>query len=350
MIKKLKGLLWLVTLLGIICTGVVLAGSTFDYGNVPGNLPVGEVNWIAWLDKEVQPGGYPSEILTEDNTNSNLGVDQGYQIFGGVPRWVMQVENFSNPQAGDGITIILGGIGNSSGNIWNDEFNWDTLSSSTDQGTAVLDGVDPCPVIHNLDVNGVAKEFDWSGVSGTYYIYRSNQPSGAGNIASNGRYSYLATVTSPDGFAVYTDSPDFASWYIVIPGIGPENSIDGCHSNEIAAPSTPVINFEATPSDDDVLLTWETQSERNLVGFNLFRSTTMNGSRQLINSLPIDAMHPGTLNGDSYEYRDQGLTDKGYYYWIQLLENDGPKTPFGPREAILSTEQKLYLPMLTHNG
>ena len=99
-------------ILSIIVIGTALAGAAWDYGTVPGIPPLGEVNWTAWLDKNIASAGDPpSEIITEDNTNSDTGVDKGYQVFGGIRRWVMQVENFSHNSHGDGITILLGGLG-----------------------------------------------------------------------------------------------------------------------------------------------------------------------------------------------------------------------------------------------
>jgi hypothetical protein len=46
-----------------------LAGSFGDTGTVPGMSPVGEVNWIAWQDDNLE-SRHLREILTEDSTNS----------------------------------------------------------------------------------------------------------------------------------------------------------------------------------------------------------------------------------------------------------------------------------------
>lgn len=213
----------------------VFAGSTYDIGTVPGTPTIGQVNWIAWLDKNVGVGGYPSEILTEDNTNSGTGVDQGYQNFGGEPNpnWILQVENFSNETNGDSITILLGGLGDSSGYIWRDTFTWDQLDSNpTDQGEASeISTNQACPIMNQGTWDGSQKVINWSGPAGTYHIYRSTQSSGSGNDASNGRFSYLATVTTTGSIGTYTDDIEVESWHIVVPADS-NGGINGCHSEE----------------------------------------------------------------------------------------------------------------------
>ena len=212
-----------------------MAGSTYDIGTVPGTPPVGEVNWIAWLDKNVGLGGYPSEIISEDNTNSGTAIDQGYQNFGGEPNpnWILQVENFSNENNGDSVSIILGGLEASTGFVWQDSFVWDQNDSSpTDQGEASeIVTNKPCPSMTQGLWDGSQKIINWTGSVGTYHIYRSTQPSGAGNNASNGRFEYIDTVTTTSTTGSYIDNINIASWHIVIPA--EENGIiNGCHSEE----------------------------------------------------------------------------------------------------------------------
>jgi hypothetical protein len=233
--SKIFALFFILCLLCLFSLDQVLAGSTFDIGTVPGTPPIGDVNWIAWLDKNVGSGGYPSEVMTEEGTNSASGVNQGYQDFGDPPNpnWILQVENFGNEQNGDGVTIYLGGLGSSSGYIWNDTFNWDQIgSSTTDHGEATQVASDrPCPIMNQGSWDGNYKVINWSAPAGTYYIYRSTLPSGAENKASNGLYQYVATVTTTSDTGSYTDEIDIESWHIVVPA-DEMGAIDGCHSEE----------------------------------------------------------------------------------------------------------------------
>jgi hypothetical protein len=182
------------SLFSLVVVFVVFAG-TLDYGDVPSTPPVGEVNWTSWLDKKVPTGGGPpEEVITEDNTNSSVGTDQGYSLFGGVPRWVMQVENLTDRQNGDDVSIILGGLGASTGALWDDAFSWIEGGGSTYQGVAntLATSGHSCPEMTSLEINGDQRNLTWRGEVGRYYVYKSTQGSGnPDNDASNGRYLYI---------------------------------------------------------------------------------------------------------------------------------------------------------------
>ncbi len=219
--------------------GTALAGSTFDVGSLPGTPPVGEVNWIAWLTKNVT-SGVPQQILTEDGTNPGVGTNQGYQIFAfptSAPRWILQVANFTNEAANDEVNILLGGLGGSSGTLWGPHtFLWDTGTALTVHDDAASATMGPaCPTQLQGSWDGVSEKIiNWSGTPNTpHHIYRSQNPSGAGNGASNGRYTWLATAsTDSGGSGTYTDTTaTVESWHIVVPA-NPDGSLAGCHSEE----------------------------------------------------------------------------------------------------------------------
>ncbi len=236
--SRIIPLMFIVFLISILA-GNASAGSSVDYGDLPGTPAIGQVNWAAWLNKDIQAGGYPSEVMTEDSTNSGNGVDQGYQDFGGAPNpnWILQVASFSNsPGNGDDVTILLGGLGASSGSGWRDSFTWDTGVPFTDQGTATVEGsFNACPTMLQGSQTATEKTVLWSGTSSEHLVYRSTQASGAGNDASNGRYQYVATVAagtySYSDAACGTGDPTPNCWHIVIPSDG-SGVINGCHSEE----------------------------------------------------------------------------------------------------------------------
>jgi hypothetical protein len=245
---KVKGLtLVIVTILIIGAFSRVLAGSTLDYGTVPGTPPVGEVNWLAWLNKNITPGGYPSEVLTEDSTNSGLGLNQGYQILNGLPRWILQVVKFSNEEVNNTVTILLGGLGASSGNGWTDSFNWVSSEFFSDQGEAmVVPDFDACPVMQPGSQESDRKIVNWTGVASEYLIYRSQNESGAGNGASNGFYTYIDSV--PSGTFTYSDydcGTGVNCWHIVVPANG-SGVINGCHSEESNPTAITLSAFSAS--------------------------------------------------------------------------------------------------------
>ena len=180
-----------------------LAGSSADYGDLESRPPVGQANWTAWINetKNYTPGPMPYEIMTEDNTNADLGVNNGYaDIFSdGVPRWLLQVENFTNEVNGDDISMIMGGLGASSGKLWFYTFAWDQVTNYiTDHGTAALNASNrPCPAITGGSTAGNTKTISFSAEpTKTFYVYKSTQPSGAFNGASSGRFQYLKSVVT----------------------------------------------------------------------------------------------------------------------------------------------------------
>jgi hypothetical protein len=69
-----------------------------------------------------------------------------------------------------------------------------------------------------------------------------------------------------------------------------------------------------------IRISWTTDSERILTGFNIYRSETSNGLRQRLNSAPISAQNPGAVQGAEYSFIDDSLQPGQYYfYWIELL-------------------------------
>lgn len=316
--------------LSLFIVGGVIAG-TFDFGDVPGSPPVGEVNFTAWLDKKVPSGGGPPEqVITEDNTNSGEGEDGGYTLISGIPRWLMQVENLDNSQDADQVSMILGGVGASSGPLWVDTFAWIEGGGSTYQGVASTLQADdhPCPDVTSLTISGDSRIITWRGRTGTSHVYKSTQESGCcdgtPNDASNGRYDYIASVYTSDGNGSYTDTClDPKCWYIIIHA-DEDGNIDGCHSEETGPTGVTLASFIAYEKPGYVQLEWKTVSEVDLIMFNIYRSSSPDSIGNLLNQDPIQPDNPGTIMGSEYYYiDDSGIPGVPYYYWLELVENGG---------------------------
>jgi len=342
----------IVSLVSLAVAPAVFAGATFDIGNVPGYPPAGTINWTAWHNFAMLPGGYPSQVMTEDSTNSSLGTDQGYSLFGGLMRWNMIVSNFNAPPAIPGfsvVTVLLGGLGAYSGSLWSDSFTWITnAGATTDQGAAVpLVGTPVCPTLAVLPVAGTQYYLDWSGPVGSYHIYRSLNASGAPNTASNGRYLYLATAsTNPSGYGTYIDSYSGPAWYIVIHATS-GGVIDGCHSEPISPTAVTLADFvvQAQFPEPAADLQWSTLSEVGVVGFNLYRADEPGGLRQKLNASLLPASHPGQMRGDIYNYQDlSGTPGRTYSYWVEALKSDMEVEELGPQAVTLAS--RVYLPVL----
>jgi len=93
-----------------------------------------------------------------------------------------------------------------------------------------------------------------------------------------------------------------------------------------------LIDFEARADEDRVNLTWQTLTEWNNAGYNIFRATTPDGLRTQINAELIPGSADGT--GRSYSYADPDQLSAGdYYYWLEDIEYDESARINGPVRA-----------------
>ena len=87
--------------------------------------------------------------------------------------------------------------------------------------------------------------------------------------------------------------------------------------------------FVAQTEGDHVLVTWETVSEANNQGFNLYRSLSLGGPLSLLDYIPSQG--PGSTQGFVYEYRDVDVVaGETYHYWLQSIDLSGAPTMHGP--------------------
>lgn len=354
----------LISLLALIPLAVVLAGATIDYGTVPGNPPAGQVNWIAWLVKNVgytppgedvtTPAGAPYEVMTEDNTNSDLGTDNGYQDDGfGNRYWLLQVENFTTlpPNHGDAVRMVFGGLGLSSPNTWNYTFNWNQLEDPT-LHTSLTDGTDePCPSIVSRGTQGGNYVVNFSGLTGgTYYyhVYRATQPSGADNGASAGRFQYRGTVTVTDGSGTFSEAipvgwPD--AWYIIVRAASATGLPVACHSEEAQPTAVTIVGFEAQAGLRGIQLSWETMLQFDLVGFNVYRSELPDtlGSKVNTSLVPVK-LGQDPLSGEHYDYFDASAqAGVVYYYTLEAVYTQSNPTKTEQQRGYY---MNLYLPQV----
>ena len=89
-----------------------------------------------------------------------------------------------------------------------------------------------------------------------------------------------------------------------------------------------LYDLSVMKSGNTTALIWETATQYNLIGFNIYRSKTPTGNRVRINSTIIPADEPGSLMGTTYEYKLKN--HKGEYYWLELIDIYGGARLFGP--------------------
>ena len=104
-------------------------------------------------------------------------------------------------------------------------------------------------------------------------------------------------------------------------------------------PTLPVTlsHFSATlTAQNYVQLTWISQTETNLLGYNVYR----NSSPDLGSATKISELIEGTntSSAQTYVYYDMELDQDGtYYYWLQNVDMDGSTGFHGPANVVFST-------------
>ncbi|MCB0004185.1 MAG: LamG domain-containing protein, partial [Anaerolineae bacterium] len=82
-----------------------------------------------------------------------------------------------------------------------------------------------------------------------------------------------------------------------------------------------LASFDATSQPGAVLLTWETVSEIDNLGFNLYRAETEGGPWTKLNQDLIASPNPGGAAGSSYQWTDESVTPS-VRYWYRLESVD----------------------------
>jgi hypothetical protein len=92
--------------------------------------------------------------------------------------------------------------------------------------------------------------------------------------------------------------------------------------------------FDAAAQANGVLLTWETASEIDNLGFNLYRADSQVGQLVKINQFLIASQNPGGLGGAAYSFLDESAAPGAtYYYWLEDIDAAGTATKHGPATA-----------------
>jgi hypothetical protein len=110
-------------------------------------------------------------------------------------------------------------------------------------------------------------------------------------------------------------------------------ALDDCQ-NPPTTTTVPPTNIElslldALPSNEKVTLKWQTESEIDNAGFNIWRAEGF----QKVNASFIPALG-STVSGSEYDFVDQWvLNGKRYFYLLEDIDNNGISTFHGPVKA-----------------
>jgi hypothetical protein len=105
--------------------------------------------------------------------------------------------------------------------------------------------------------------------------------------------------------------------------------------------SVELLEFKAEfePGKTLVNVHWSTANERDNVGFDLYRSTRMNGEYRKVNDdLITESM------GDGYIFTDYSVeAGRTYYYKLVAIDNLGNENEFGPIKVQVPVPEKFVL-------
>ena len=105
-----------------------------------------------------------------------------------------------------------------------------------------------------------------------------------------------------------------------------------------------VSSFSANKQNNSILLSWQSSSEVDLLGFNLYRSEADDGKQELINTSLIPVLSPGSVEGNPYQYVDTAIEPGVMYtYWLEVVTRSG-KFLLGPVSAGGYT---IFIPLIT---
>jgi hypothetical protein len=130
---------------------------------------------------------------------------------------------------------------------------------------------------------------------------------------------------------------------------GSGNGGSACDVGAYEYASTPLAvtlaSFDAQAMTDRIQLSWETVSEANNAGFNLYRSASPAAPDALLAFVPSQA--PGSTQGASYSFDDtQVSAGQTWYYWLEDVDLNGATSLHGPVSATLQAPTAVTLDAL----
>jgi hypothetical protein len=146
------------------------------------------------------------------------------------------------------------------------------------------------------------------------------------DIAGEATFTYTGTTEGDDTITAWVDQDG--------DGIqDPNEPFDVATKKWKKSTAIILVKFTAIGQEERVLLEWETASEPDTEGFNLWRSEAADGEYTRLNTGLIQAQGSGDT-GASYEYVDtEVVKDVTYYYKLEDVDTSGVSTFYGPVRA-----------------
>jgi hypothetical protein len=116
----------------------------------------------------------------------------------------------------------------------------------------------------------------------------------------------------------------------------------GADAADLIPLAVTLASFAAVQQGDAVLVSWETVSELDNAGFNLYRGTSAAGPETLLAHVPSAA--PGSAQGFAYSHLDENVqAGQTYWYWLEDISLAGATTLHGPVSVTLGAPTAVRL-------
>ena len=197
-----------------------------------------------------------------------------------------------------------------------------------------------------------AKQPDNTSTTNYLTRYWTATQTGISSFSADATFTYVDADVVGTESAIYTGQWDGATWTMLNAADTANNTIGGTVSSfsdftggEQAALAVTLASFAAEAQADRVVVTWETVSEIDNAGFNLYRTGSV-GDRpeqgDLIATVPSQA--PGSTQGAAYSFEDLDVqAGQTYWYTLEDVSLGGATTLHGPVSATVQAPTAVTL-------
>jgi len=133
--------------------------------------------------------------------------------------------------------------------------------------------------------------------------------------------------------------------------VGSAGRADGGEVEDYTFEASPlavrIAALDAIPAPGGILITWETVTEHDNAGFNLYRAASSAGPWKKLNGTLIPAVSPGSSEGHAYQWLDPTADPAvTHYYLLEDLALDGTRTRHTPVEVVPAQPNAVHLSTL----
>jgi hypothetical protein len=184
--------------------------------------------------------------------------------------------------------------------------------------------------------------------------YQTGMP--AGSYCDITKYDYIPSTGQCIDPVTTVRAPDNA--WIVVDSSGQvvNQTLDAMDAFAIYVGGGPLAvtlaSFDAQVQPGHVLVSWETVSELDNTGFNLYRTGSVGPSGRLRTDRPepgdllafVPSQAPGSAAGAAYSFQDVNIVaDQTYWYWLEDVDVNGATTLHGPVSVVYQTPTAVTL-------